>query len=165
MPKICIKNAHTYAGVGSRKTPADILLAMQDVAYSLALLGWTLRSGGAIGADKAFEAGCNEAKGSKEIFYADDATPEAFEIAAKTHPMWHQLSPFARKLHARNSFQILGKKLDSPSCFVLCWTPDGSNGTTIPTTLQSGGTGQAIRLASKYYIPVINMFFVIGRYS
>jgi hypothetical protein len=46
-----------YTGVGSRETPSDILVMMESVGYALASQGWTLRSGGAKGADKAFEDG------------------------------------------------------------------------------------------------------------
>lgn len=46
-----------YTGVGSRETPADILELMERVGFALASRGWTLRSGGAVGADQAFERG------------------------------------------------------------------------------------------------------------
>ena len=51
-----------YAGVGARKTPADVLGWMERIAAGMATQGWTLRSGGARGADSAFERGCNTAK-------------------------------------------------------------------------------------------------------
>ena len=46
-----------YTGVGSRETPSAILKLMEDIGEKLASQGWTLRSGGAIGADQAFERG------------------------------------------------------------------------------------------------------------
>lgn len=46
-----------YTGVGSRETPNEILKLMESVGYALASQGWTLRSGGAKGADQAFENG------------------------------------------------------------------------------------------------------------
>ena len=46
-----------YSGVGSRETPSNILDLMEEVGFKLASQGWTLRSGGAIGADQAFESG------------------------------------------------------------------------------------------------------------
>lgn len=55
-----------YAGVGSRETPHEILALMTDVAKILGQHGWTLRSGGARGADTAFEDG---AKGFKREIY------------------------------------------------------------------------------------------------
>ena len=60
-----------YAGIGSRETPEGVLLKMEKIAFYLAhRYDATLRSGGAIGADIAFEAGCDSANGKKEIFYA-----------------------------------------------------------------------------------------------
>ena len=44
--------------------------------------------------------------------------------------------------------------LNTPSEFVICWTPDGSEGTT---TRETGGTGQAIRMAKKRGIKVMNL--------
>jgi hypothetical protein len=49
-----------YTGVGSRETPDAILEVMERVGYALASQGWTLRSGGAVGADQAFERGMFE---------------------------------------------------------------------------------------------------------
>ena len=130
---------------------------MQNIAFYLAQEKWILRSGRAIGADSAFEAGCDAAHGLKEIFVANDANQEAMRMAAEVHPMWFKLSPYAQKLHARNCFQILGRDLRTPCAFVLCWTPDGADGTKIKTSYDTGGTGQAIRLGARHNIPIINM--------
>ena len=46
-----------YAGVGGRETPAHVLNLMTRIAQGLAKVGGILRSGGARGADTAFEAG------------------------------------------------------------------------------------------------------------
>lgn len=46
-----------YTGVGSRKTPAHIMEIMRDLGRKLCSEGWGLRSGGASGADQAFEHG------------------------------------------------------------------------------------------------------------
>ena len=48
---------YTYAGIGSRETPPDICKIMTEIAKRLAHLGLTLHSGGAEGADSAFERG------------------------------------------------------------------------------------------------------------
>lgn len=58
----------TYTGVGARNTPDRILDIMEHVGYVLAQRGYVLRSGGAEGADKAFEAGCDAAHGNKKIY-------------------------------------------------------------------------------------------------
>ena len=54
-----------YAGIGSRSTPEPVLQIMHRVAHRLSEMGYTLLSGGAGGADSAFEAGCFS---KKEIY-------------------------------------------------------------------------------------------------
>lgn len=46
-----------YTGVGSRETPPEVISVMEDAAFRLARLGFTLRSGKAGGADEAFQIG------------------------------------------------------------------------------------------------------------
>ena len=151
-----------YAGIGSRKTPNDILDIMSDVAGELENIGFKLYSGAADGADKAFSNGCTNKvefipwKGFNDCSVGIvTVSNEAMELASKLHPAWNRLSQGARKLMARNCHQILGIDLKSPVDFVLCWTPDGAE---TETGYNTGGTGQAIRLAIQQGIPVINMF-------
>ncbi len=49
-----------YAGIGSRKTPPEMMSLMTDLAARLEEQGWILRSGGAIGADSAFQLGVKD---------------------------------------------------------------------------------------------------------
>ena len=147
-----------YTGIGSRSTPAEILNAMTNIATALEASGLVLRSGGAEGADAAFEAGVSDPT-MKEIylpwpnfnrnpsmFTAPSAA--AFELASKTHPAWDRCTPGARKLHARNMHQVLGQDLKTPSLFLVCWTPGGE---------LKGGTAQAIRLALAHNIHIFNI--------
>lgn len=134
-----------YAGVGSRETPESVLEDMELLAISLSGRGWTLRSGGARGADQAFARGAK----AKEIFRANDATAEAMRLASEHHPAWNRCSDFVKMLHGRNMQILLGRNLDSPVRCVICWTPGG---------LVTGGTGQAIRAAHARKIPVYNLF-------
>lgn len=136
--------ADYYGGIGSRKTPPDILDIMTKLANKLSL-GYVLRSGGATGADSAFERGSN---GIKEVFYAKDATEEAIKLSSKYHPNWEACSDYARKLHGRNSMILLGEDLVTPVKFVVCWT-EGSK--------IKGGTGQALRIAEDFQIPIYNL--------
>lgn len=46
-----------YSGIGSRETPDEVLGVMEDAAFRLARMGFTLRSGKAAGADAAFQLG------------------------------------------------------------------------------------------------------------
>ena len=152
-----------YAGVGSRATPEPVLDLMRRCATRLELLGYTLRSGGANGADTAFEEGCCR----KELYLPwpgfngrqsefQTVCNKALALAASLHPRWERLSSPARRLMARNCYQILGTDLASPVDFVLCWTPDGVEDERGRTQL-TGGTGQAIALASRHDIPVFNI--------
>ena len=145
-----------YTGVGSRKTPVEILHLMQLIARKAAQSGYILRSGGVDGADKAFEQGCDSVNGQKEIYYANQATEQAMEIAAKFHPAWGACSAYAKKLHGRNSFQVLGINLNLPSDRLICWTPDGCI-THAQRTRATGGTGTAISIASANHIMICNL--------
>lgn len=147
-----------YTGIGSRETPPDILVIMTNIARALSHQ-YICRTGGAQGADQAFEAGCT---GRCNVFlpwpsfgcadqsnvYMTSPSAEAFEIAEVFHPRWPYISRGARTLHARNSHQILGPQLNDPVDFVICWTKDGKF---------SGGTGQALRIADSYRIPIWNL--------
>ena len=76
-----------YAGIGSRKTPHDTCDLMTKIAIALDNRGYILRSGGAKGADKAFEAGSD----TQEIYKANDAQGDtaAHVMAALYHvPAW-----------------------------------------------------------------------------
>lgn len=79
-----------------------------------------------------------------------------FYLAAEVHPKWQSLTSAVKKLHARNCSQILGMDLKTPSKFVLAWTPDGAE-TEKQCSARTGGTGTAIKLASRNGIPVFNM--------
>lgn len=147
-----------YAGIGSRETPHNVLSYMRILAEELAKRDWCLRSGGANGADSAFEKGCDQTAGAKEIFlpWKDfngskselfNQSYGAFLLAEAYHPNWSACKTAARKLHARNVHQILGLDLDTPVKFVVCYTKDGK---------RTGGTGQALRIAEKLNIPIVD---------
>lgn len=139
-----------YAGIGARATPPFVLKVMTSIGYTLGIRGEILRSGGAAGADSAFEKGCDEANGNKEIFTAHSFIPDwAFEITKRTHPAPEKLSPFVMRLHARNALILLGREMDRPVERIICWTPKGE---------VVGGTGQALRIAQLYGIPVQNLY-------
>ena len=75
----------------------------------------------------------------------------------KYHPAAAKLSDGAFKLHCRNAYQVLGSELGNINCVVkpqrvsvvICWTSDGKN---------TGGTGQALRIAEDHKIPILNMY-------
>ena len=157
-----------YTGIGSRNTPDDILLLMEDIGQELAGTGFVLRSGGADGADSAFERGCDEVNGKKEIYlpwkgFNDNESslhtisPDAYEIAKGIYgARWQNLSEAIRKLMTRNLYQVAGTTLDIVSTLVVCWTPDGCT-TKKSRTKYTGGTGQAIAYADTMSVPVFNL--------
>lgn len=135
-----------WAGIGSRQTPLSLCPFINKISLWLESKDYTLRSGGAIGADTMFEQNILR----KEIFRAEDATEAAISLSSKYHPNWGACSEYARKLHGRNAMILLGRNLDIPVKFVVCYTTDG---------LATGGTGQAIRIATALKIPIYNLYF------
>lgn len=156
-----------YAGIGSRETPVPVLTLMTKIGRKLAEAGYVLRSGGANGADMAFEmgAGLHDNK-QMEIYIPWKGfnghnpsmthivplpNPLADELVKKFHPAPGKLSNGAMKLMARNAYQVLGHDLKTPVQFVICWTKCGGKTDAV------GGTGQAVRIANHYNIPVYNL--------
>lgn len=140
-----ISPIRSYAGIGSRETPSDILFKMTAIARAFNEIGFSLNSGEAIGADQAFEKGAGDLK---NIFKAHHANSDSLALAEKFHPNWEKCSEYARKLHARNGMILLGEDLTRPVEFVICWTKGGR---------EQGGTGQGLRLARHYNIPIYNL--------
>lgn len=136
-----------YAGIGSRETPQPILDKMTLIGTMLGARGFALRSGGAKGADTVFETGCDLVNGRKVIRVGTGWQP-ALDHAARYHPNWQACDEQARMLHARNSLVMVGDWFDQPVEFVVCWTPNAA---------VTGGTGQALRIASALNIPVFNL--------
>lgn len=145
-----------YAGIGSRQTPAPILALMTRAAAALGALGWTLRSGGANGADTAFAQGADTSEiylpwagfnGVRDGIVCGD-NEICRLIAEKHHPNWAACSHGARALHTRNVAQVLGLPGADESRFVLCWTIGGTG---------AGGTGQAIRIARAHNIEIFDL--------
>jgi hypothetical protein len=146
-----------YAGIGSRETPIELKETIKIIVEHLNNKDYTLRSGGAPGADSFFE----EYSTKKEIFlpwkdFNGNDSPlhkpsfDSYDMAKKYHPNWGRLSLGARKLMARNCHQVLGHDLKTPVEFIVCWTKDGG---------ETGGTGQALRMGETMGIPIYNLFF------
>ena len=158
-----------FTGVGSRakrapKTAQDLL---REIARQLSLAGLTGRSGAADGIDAAVEAGIDAAGGKKEIYLPwkgfnnststlFEVTKEALALAATVHPAWVHLSQGEKKLHGRNTYQVLGKTLDTPSLLTVCWTPDGCESER-ERKKDTGGTATAIVLSERNRVPVFNL--------
>lgn len=174
--------------VGSRKTPSNVLNQFYLMAAILYSFGFTIRSGGANGADAAFEQGVLDhpysAKVNRppmEIYlpwdgfngkrhdpdkgYYDASRlsfyDEATKIAEELHPLGEALrgKQGVHKLHTRNIFQVLGLDLHMPSRQLWCWAPTTSDG------LVEGGTRTAVACAltpldgvAVHAIPIRNVY-------
>ena len=149
-------NKKFYTGIGSRQTPPNVCLLMTKLALVLYKFNYILRSGHAEGADMAFENGASEKadiylpwklfNNSNSNLYV--ITPKSLDIAKQIHPAWNKCSQYAKLLHARNVYQILGNDVKTLSDFVICWTPNAKI---------VGGTATAINLAKQHNIPVFNL--------
>lgn len=156
-----------YTGIGSRKTPHEVQLWMYKFAVKMCGKGIKLRSGGANGADSAFERG---ARREKEIFIhrnghngkrhnrlnialdylAPDKQEECYSKAEGIHPGWRNCDDWARGMHARNILQIEG--VNGPlTDFVVYWTE--YDGRLNPR----GGTATAVNYAKSLGIPTFNL--------
>lgn len=160
-----------YTGIGSRELPKHVLIFMRDVGIRMAKRGYVLRSGGAKGADTAFEIGAIRGKGGIEIFipwngfndrFEKDGTyfvptREMFETAKaalinQNIIKWFEdMKQGVQKLHARNYYQIHGFDMEENSMVCLYACPEDDKGK--PT----GGTRTAVMLAQNAGIPTYNL--------
>ena len=89
-----------------------------------------------------------------EGYYVPDAHwptyEKAAEIAESVIPYWDNLKPSHKRLHTRNVYQVLGKRLDQPSQAVICNAALDGKGEP------KGGTRTAIKIAELYNVPVFN---------
>lgn len=177
-----IEDMQFYAGIGSRGTPLKVGEVMIKLAYFYGLKGFGLRSGGAEGADTFFEIGADLArlvdpnKGYKQIFLPEKdffSNPSEFYsenekiwknkedkdiivkelgfLAGQFHKGLASMDEKSKNLMLRNGQQVMGQYLNDPSLAIICWTPDGAI-THEDRNLTTGGTGQAISIASCEYI-------------
>ena len=135
---------------------------MVKIAMVLDTKGYILNSGGARGADSAFEKGST----NKQIFLPFESfngknhdgevyfnykklknREIAQELVGTYHPAAHKLKNDHFDYMARNSYQILGMDLQTPVDFVIFWSEDE----------EKGGTSQALRIARAGKIPVLNL--------
>ena len=153
-----------YTGIGSRETPEVVLNQMQNYAKALKANGFILRSGGAGGADSAFETNSLD----DEIYLPWDdfndkqsnlilSSMKNYKKAEKIlktvvdEHHWNSLSSGGKKLHTRNVYQILGQDLKTPSDFVIAWTKNG---------LLKGGTATALKLAALHDVKIYNLALI-----
>lgn len=79
---------------------------------------------------------------------------QAYALAEQQHPAWDKCSNGAKSLHARNTMQVLGKDLNTPSRFILCYGKSEKEGSVIP----KGGTRTACVLGQKHNVEIFNLY-------
>lgn len=174
-----------WTGVGSRETPPEIQQVMVDLGYTLADMGWVLRSGHAEGADSAFERGVQQwFMDNVEIHNIDDVEPP-MEIylpyngfcGAKAEGI-HYILPnefnnydvakrIASRIHpAWNNCSDFAKNAHSRNVYqVLGMELKEPSKMLVCWAKPSnkfgnvqGGTGTAVALANECDIPVYNLY-------
>jgi len=172
----------TYAGIGSRETPANVLSQMTELAKELERR-YTLNTGKTFPATESYDkkvyderkkeseklsklhgnqVGLDE-EGADRAFSAGTSKKNLFgvtgvignremKVMEEIHPNPSALKSGGKKLMARNTNQIFGENLDTPVDFVLFYAEETSN-----PLRPKGGTGQAVEMARRKGIPTINM--------
>lgn len=154
-----------YTGIGSRETPTQVLEQMAEIGTRLAEQGYVLRSGGARGADTAFERGCDAARGAKQIwdiyqtYVSRNLRDWALEKASAV--CWEfpleKMKAFTVSIIVRNMYQVYGdpETLEeaTPTDFVVYW----AKGNPLEPGRESGGTRYAVRQAHKAGIKTYNL--------
>lgn len=169
-----------FTGIGTTEPPAHVEQQIAAVCDIMASRGIGLRSGGAPGCDSLFAKyiptsmqeiflpwdGFNNlwAASGSHIILPEHIDPtvsvRAEAMIDQYHPCPARLGPRARLFMRRNAHQPLGRCLTDKSVMVVCW----ALGTVYdfdssPPRIKnvSGGTGQAVRIAHAYGIPVFNL--------
>lgn len=181
--QIELKPGAVYAGIGSRETPDEIQREMTAIAAALEKHGLILGSGGADGADLAFEVGVSDPamkhiflpwqgfNGSDSSHYPRDRAIDrkAHELASLHHPGWHVM---VAKANATGQDEKTVRAAKKARASMKLHARNGYQilgddlNTPVPFVLcwtvdggPTGGTGQAIRIAEDRGIPVFNLFF------
>ena len=176
-----------YTMIGSRSTPERSKRQMRRLSKLLCEKGYTGRSGGADGADEQLElgykgflesitepkgdhshlmevylpwAGFNGRRSNTPCYYVAERFSnyrKAVVMASEVHPAWSKCSNGARALHSRNIYQLLGKDLETPSDFVICYAkPKNENP---DCQLVQGGTATAVKLGLDIGVIVFNLYY------
>lgn len=181
-------SSKSYAGIGRRNAPKEILLLMQLLAFELAARGFALRSGGAEeGSDRAFLRGALE-------FLKTSMHPNYSLVRIYTPSLSHRsyLNPEYKQLIERQCFKSLDQLFLQDKAKELAgsvhpnWAAckgkfaelaHGRNAHILlgddltdpvervicwceesPDGTVTGGTATAINLARRFNIPIINLW-------
>ena len=172
-----------YAGIGSRQTPPAVLDAMARIAHALGNAGVALSTGGADGADQAFETGALRTRAPLTVHTpwpgyngyrpGADARPSVnvirprpadtlqghtyADLARRHHPAWDGLrSRGVRALFVRN-VSILAGALDADGDALPVRAVIAYTPNGLARGRAAGGTGHTLRIAEELGIPAVNL--------
>lgn len=175
-----------YTGIGSRNTPEPILELMRKIGYKMALMGYTLRSGGATGADTAFALGHDDAERARrdrslacwsvttrecpyeaEIYLPwegfNGQTTEQYGRYLMTNPKAQEI---ASSIHpAWNKLSKGAKALHTRNVYQVLGQDLNTPSTSVIFYAEpqgnsvKGGTRTAVELAKIHGVPVFNLWY------
>lgn len=158
----------TYAGIGSKKAGPVICSKAQRLGYYLANREWTLYSSHSPNFEVNLELGADASSLGETLIFLphsgyngalsnfSEPLPFSYAIAQELYSEWDSLNFKNKTIISNVCHQILGRNLESPVSFVLCWTEDGSS-TFHDIPSDSGPVYFGIKLASMVGIPVFNL--------
>lgn len=175
----------SFAGIGTSRTTEKECRQLSLISLCMVLSGHRVLSGCAHCSDHAFEFGAKVAydfihsrddsdlpKDYTKVFtgflpwqgfnlrpntseYPKLDLTNALHLTAKYHPVFDKLTDPIKRLMARNAMQVLGQELNSKVSCIICSTSDGANAAN-KISSKTGGTGQALRIAHDYGVPIYN---------
>lgn len=173
----------SYAGIGSRATPPEVLEQMTHAAGELEKQGCLLRSGGARGADQAFEKGITKldqieiyVSAVQPMVDACDRLGRQFNLSNDTElPLIRGDTVLCRNIAARYLKTFAQRPeyiqgLFARNAAIICNPTEVWGGSTISPPIEPvafvlcwaipeyrGGTNHALRIARAYGVPIFNM--------
>ena len=177
--------SYYFTGIGSRKIGKSFdSIYLAKLASYFAKEGFIVRHGDAVGSDRIFRDEFRN-RGKQEIYipwksFIDDYDYSAdmgdcvlgeinvYCISDYDKKSIKEINHILKecglyfkkesttKLVQRNVLQVLGKDLQTPSEFVICWTPDGAESLK-DISKDTGGSRVAIGVADLFDIPVYNI--------
>ena len=158
--------------IGSRKITREEHITLRSLADHFHEHGFTLRSGGAYGADSSINHlsnieiyipwdGYNNLYHNGKTIFMLKYLPDQYLASKKVseiHPKFEKLSRGAKLLQTRNIYQIIGYKgkEGTPSECVIYAADHDKNGEPV------GGTRTAVMYARSLGIPTINIRLIDG---
>lgn len=176
-----------YAGIGSRQTPPAILEIMREIAVYMYERDYVLRSGGADGADTAFEGGHDMALGKRVLeSTCDNLTFDPTRDLTKkevylpwanfngrknsNHGMiytpsldnWSEALRMIEKIHPNPEALTRGSRaLHARNCYQILGKSLNDPVSVVfcwtDPSYKTGGTRTAVMLAKEWSIPIWNL--------